>query len=160
MQDPRRCWAPTGLRPNVHYQVIREFVYALAAVHPPTGSLISLVMPWVDTTTMSIFLAHLAHAFPDELLVVLLDGAGWHHARELTIPPTVALLFLPPYSPQLNPAEHIWDHLRENDFANKTFEDLVFVEDTLCSGLHSLTNHPETVRSLTYFDWLKTLPLM
>lgn len=142
------------------YQVIREFVYALAAVHPASGTLIALVMPWVDTTTMSIFLRHLAASIPNEHLIVLLDGAGWHHAHELAVPATLSLVFLPPYSPQLNPTEHIWDHLRENNFANKTFDDLTAVEDTLCDGLNDLVQSPSVVRSLTDFEWLKTLSLM
>lgn len=159
IQDPRRCWAPTRLRPYVNYQIIREFIYALAAVSPQKGELTSLVMPWIDSVTMSIFLAHVAHTYPDNFLIMLLDKAGWHNAKNLKVPERMKLIFLPPYSPQLNPVEHIWDHLRENYFSNKTFNSLDEVENVLCKGLNDLFNSPETVRSLTNFNWFNTLCL-
>ena len=60
------------------------------------------------------------------------------------------LLPLPPYSPELNPIEHVWDFLRENAFGNKNFNSLDEVEDTLCSALQYLIQHPSVVKSLTW----------
>jgi transposase len=69
------------------------------------------------------------------------------------------LLRLPPYSPELNPVEHIWDHLRENYISNCTFGSLDAVVNQVCVGLRYLHHQPDLVRSMTCFDWLKTLSL-
>ena len=157
ISDLRRCWAPPRERPGVGHQVIREYLYALGAVCPAEGELCSLVMPWVDAETMSVFLAHLAAQHPDECGVMLLDGAGWHRAHDLRLPANLRLLFLPPYSPELNPVEHIWRHLRENDLGNRVFDSLEQVADAVCAALHRLMNQSDTVRSITNFDWFNTL---
>jgi transposase len=88
---------------------------------------------------------------------MILDGAGWHHAHALEIPENMVLLFLPPYSPELNPVEHIWGHLRDYYFRNRTFENLDAVEEALMDGLVNLINTPELVKSMALFSWLKTL---
>ncbi len=62
ISDPRRCWAPTGLRPDVPGQVIREYTYAFAAVSPHDGTLDSLILPEVNTEMMSIFLEEVSAA--------------------------------------------------------------------------------------------------
>lgn len=159
ISDRRRCWAPLPARPLVGHQVVREYVYAMTAVCPHDGRLTSLVMPWVDTETMSIFLGHTAQTFAGEFCVMLLDGAGWHRAAALRIPSTLRLLALPPYSPELNPVEHLWDHLREAVIGNATFATLDDVIDALCDGLRALDQQPDLVRSMTSFDWIKPLSL-
>jgi len=159
ISDQRRCWAPWPVRPVVGQQIVRQFVYGLAAVSPFDGELCSLVLPWVDAEVMSRFLAHTAAQFPHEHCLMILDGAGWHIASELRIPPTIHLLRLPAYSPELNPVEHIWDHLRENYMSNRVFGSLDAVVNQVCLGLRNLHRQPDLVRSLTCFDWLKTLSL-
>jgi transposase len=87
------------------------------------------------------------------------DHAEWHTAAGLQIPPTIHLLRLPPYSPELNPVEHIWDHLRENYISNRIFGSLDAVVNQVCVGLRNLHRQPDLVRSMTCFDWIKTLSL-
>jgi hypothetical protein len=144
-------------RPIVAQQVIREFIYAVAAIDPFHGDMSSLVMPWVDTEVMSIFLTHTAELFPNTFCIMFLDGAGWHTAKELRIPSNMKLIWLPPYSPELNPAEHIWRYMRENDFGNDHFDSLDNVEERLCVSLLRLSQQPDLVKSLTCFDWINTL---
>jgi hypothetical protein len=155
----RRCWGPLPQRPNVGQQIIREFVYAMGAVSPNDGMFCSLLMPRVDADIMSIFLAHTALEFADDFCILFLDSAGWHIASNLRIPPSMKLLYLPAYSPELNPIEHIWEHIRENYFKNQTFDSLDQVEATLVDALRSLYVNPNIVRSMTNFDWLNTLCL-
>lgn len=159
ISDLRRCWAPLPTRPVVGHQIVREYVYALAAVCPHDGQLVSLIMPWLDSETMSVFLEHTARQFPEEFCIMVLDGAGWHRAKALRVPQTMALVLLPPYSPELNPVEHIWDHVRENALKNKAFESLDDVVDALCSGLKRLHDEPSVTQSLTCFDWINTLSM-
>lgn len=107
---------------------------------------------------MSIFLAHTARVYPNDLCVMLLDQAGWHRSANLRIPPSIRLLWLPP-SPELNPAEHLWKYLKEHWLGNTAFPSLTAVERTVCAGLHSLHSHPDLVKSMTLFDWINTIPL-
>jgi len=152
ISDQRRCWAPGPLRPVVGRRIIREFVYGLAAVSPFAGPLGSRVLPGVDTETLSWCLAHTAACFPHDHWVLRREGAGWHTAAALQVPPTLPLLPLPPYSPALNPVAHVWDHRRENDLGNHVFSSLDVVVDQVSAGLHYLHQHHESVRSMTCFD--------
>ena len=87
--------------------------------------------------------------------VMFLDRAGWHIAGALRVPKTIKLLFLPSYSPELNSVEPLWDHLRENYFGNRIFHSLKEGENLLCKALRHLMTHPDEVRSMTHFDWLR-----
>jgi transposase len=154
INDPRRCWAPKGLRPEVGMQIVREYTYAFGAVSPHDGTFDSLVLPVVTAEAMSIFLAEVARRHPEEFILMILDGAGWHRANNLTVPENMRLEALPPYSPQLNPVEHIWDEVREKWFTNEVFNSLEAVEDRLVEALVALENDREFVASTTGFDWI------
>lgn len=156
---PRRCWAPKGVRPIVGARLERKYIYAFAAVSPHDGVTDSLVLPWVSAQTMSMFLAEIAERHADEFVVMVMDQAGWHIAGELAVPKNMRIVLLPPYSPELNPAEHIWQALREDCFANTVFANLDAVEHTLTTGLLAIeTNSPRT-QALTGFDWITSISL-
>ena len=159
ISDQRRGWAPLPFRPVVGHQVMRQFVYGLAAVSPLDGQFCSWALPWVDTETMSLFLACTAAQFRNDYCGMGLDGAGWHTALDLRVPPSLQLLSLPPYRPELNPVEHIGEHLRENHFGNRLFNSLDQVVAQLCVGLRPLHRQLKLVQSMTCFDWIKALPL-
>ena len=159
ISDPRRCWAPPGVRPEVSTQFIREYEYAFAAVSPQDGLLDTLVLPTVNTEAMSVFLAEVSRRHAEEFIVMVLDGAGWHKARRLLVPAHMRLLFLPPGSPQLNPVEHVWDEVREKWFANRVFDSIHAVEEQLIVALKMLEEDATRVASLTGFDWIKSIPL-
>ena len=114
----------------------------------------SLILPKVNAITMSIFLEEVSRRHPDDAIIMVLDGAGWHRAKDLKIPDNIRLLALPPYSPELNPVEDIWDELREKCFNNNVFKSLDAVEDRLESGLRNLELQPHRVRSITGFPWI------
>jgi hypothetical protein len=159
IRDTRRCWAPLPTRPVVGQQVVREYLYSFVAVSPQDGQFASLTLPWADAQTMSIFLAHTAAEFAGQLCILFLDGAGWHPAQNLRVPANLRLIFLPPYSPELNPAEHVWDYLRENHFGNDVLASLEEVADRLAQGLQALAAQPERVQTMTNFDWIKSIIL-
>ena len=119
----------------------------------------SLVLPWVNAETMSLFLAEVAQRHADEFIVMVMDQAGWHLAGELVVPANMRLIFLPPYSPELNPAEHLWESLREECFTNHVFADLDAVERALTKGLITLEADPTRTRSMTGFDWILSISL-
>ena len=154
INDSRRCWAPPAIRPSVAVKIVREYTYLFGAVSPHDGCLDSLVLPEVNSETMSIFLAEVAQRHAKERIVMVLDGAGWHRAGDLQVPANVQLLPLPPYSPQLNPMEHIWDEIREKWFPNLVFNSLEAVEDRLVESVLVLENDAVSVSSITGFDWI------
>lgn len=152
--EPSQCWAPCGMRPRVPAQFVREYTHAYAAVCPHDGALDSLVLPDVDSPTLSLFLEELARRHPDELILLVLDGAGWHTAKALVVPETIGLLRLPPYSPELNPVEHLWDKVRGKWFQNVVFHSIEAVEDRLVQALAELERDPRRVAQLTAFPWI------
>ena len=160
INDPRRCWAPPGVRPEVGMQIVREYTYAFGAVSPHDGVMVSLILPVVTAEAMSIFLAEVAQRHPKDFILMVLDGAGWHRASTLVVPENMRLLPLPPYSPQLNPTEHIWDEVREKWFANTVFDDLDGVEDRLEESLVYLEQNKSLIASITGFDWIISIPLI
>ncbi len=140
--SPRRCWALLGIRPVVGARLERKFTYAFAAVSPHDGVMDSLILPWVNAETMSMFLATVAERHADEFIVMVMDQAGWHIAAGLVVPKNMTLVFLPPYGPELNPAEHLWKALREDCFANTVFTSLDAAEDALARGLVAVESNP------------------
>jgi len=159
LSNPRPCWAPSGLRPEVGAQRVREYSYAFAAVAPRDGVLHSLVLPEVGSETMSLFLAQVAHHHLDDFILMVLDGAAWHSAHDLEVPPNMRLLPLPPYSPQLNPVENLWDEIREKWFSNLLFDSPDAVEDRLVDALGVLHRDCRRVQSVTGFQRIVNIPL-
>jgi transposase len=154
ISDVRRAWSPLGTRPQAPRQVIRTYLYVFTAVCPALGKMISLILPWANTEMMNIFLRQVAKDFSDYFILMLTDQAGWHTSLKLELPENIRLIKLPPRSPELNPAEHIWEELREKNFANKALRSLDEVENNLCQGLNDLARNPEKLRSMTNFPYL------
>jgi len=154
INHPVRCWAPKGIRPHVAAQMIYEYTYVYAAVSPLDGVLDSLILPVTNADGMSVFLKEVSERHPNEFIVMFADGAGWHRATALRIPANICLVNLPPYSPELNPAEHLWEEIREKWFANVVFQDMLGVENQLVSALVTLENDSNRVQKLTGFDWI------
>ena len=114
----------------------------------------SLILPHVNGDCMQIFLDEVAARYPEERLVMVMDGAGWHRGQGLVVPENMRLLTLPPYSPELNPVEHLWDELREKWFHNRVFDSIEALEDHLETGIRSMEGSPEIVRSIVSWPWI------
>ena len=105
-----------------------------------------------------LFLAEFATALPQDMHAVLvLDGAGWHGARALAIPPNVTLVPLPPYSPELNPVERVWLYLRERFLSLRAFRDYRAVVDACCDAWNRLVAEPGRLRSLCDQPWIRNV---
>jgi transposase len=113
-----------------------------------------VILPDVDTDSMSLFLSVVSERHPDETVLMFMDQAGWHKAKALIIPSNIRLLSVPPYSPELNLAEHLWEEIREKWFPNLVFRSITAVEDTLMEALATLERDSERAAGLTEFDWL------
>jgi transposase len=107
MNRPRPCWAPAGTRPRVVAQLVREYIYLYGAVAPKDGTCVYLIMPTSNTACFQAFLCVLSRKFARQHILLVLDGAPNHRSGQLVVPDNIALLFLPPYSPELNPKENL-----------------------------------------------------
>jgi transposase len=134
--------------------VCQEYTYAYGAVSIADGRWDSLILPQTNAVCMQIFLDEIASRYPGDRLVMVLDGAGWHREGELVVPKNIKLLALPPYSPELNPVENIWEELREKSFDNKVFDSLDALEEQLLRSLQHLENHPEITKSIAGWPWI------
>jgi len=153
INSPHKCWVK-GARPYVYCQIVREYTYAYAAVCPFDGTMDSVIIPAVSADAMSIFLEEVSSRHSEKVIFMFMDQASWHRAKDLKTPQNMKILFLPAYSPELNPTEHIWDELREKWFHNTTFDSIDSVEDRLMDGLRNLENNPALIHSVTGFNWI------
>jgi transposase len=103
---------------------------------------------------MSLFLKEVAKRHPGEYVLMFMDRAGWHRSGRLKVPPDMGLAFLPPYSPELNPQEQVWDELREKSLANRLFKSLDTVVDAAVEGLRRVEASPGAVARLTKRNWM------
>jgi hypothetical protein len=110
------------MRPLVRVALVREYTYAYAAVSPQDGSLVWMLAAKMDTLHMSVFLEHVSASYPDEFVMVVLDGASSHRSFDLRAPENIAFVRLPAYSPELKPAERFWEELRKMELVNRVFE--------------------------------------
>jgi transposase len=94
-------------------QLIREYIHLYGAVSPKDGTCVYLIMPTSNTACFQAFLHMLARRFARKDILLVLDGAPNHRCGDLAVPNNITLLYLPPYSPELNPKENIWDETRE-----------------------------------------------
>lgn len=151
----RRVWAPCGQRPVAEVRRRYQWLYVFGFVRPTTGQSWWCLLPSVSAVLMGQALAAFAH---DEHLnathrvALVLDGAGWHTARDLIVPEGIDLLFLPPYSPELQPAEHLWA-LVDEPIANRSVPDLAALEAVLTTRCQTLRQDRATIQALTHFHW-------
>ena len=83
-----------------------------------------------------------------------MDGAGWHKSKDLVIPANMRLAILPPHSPELNPVEQLWKHIRAHHTHNQAWTSLQDVDASLAEAFKSLAANPKTVQSFSLFNWM------
>ena len=144
---------PKG-RAKVGKQIIREYTYVYMSVCPETGEKYSLILPYANESCMDIFMQEVSQVFKHYRIIMVMDGASWHTGDKTRKWCNIIPLFQPPYSPELNPVENMWHHIRENGgFKNTTFNTLNDVESKLEEFLKNLDN--DTVKLITFFNWIK-----
>lgn len=154
ISDVAACWVPEGIRAIVPNHKVREFRYIYGAVDPRDGASFFITAPTCNSDWTSLFLAELSKAYPDDLLILVMDNAIWHKSKSLEIPHNIQCLFIPPYTPEMNPIEQLWKVLRK-DFVNKLFPSLNAVMDQLDFSVKSLTSH--TIKNLTARHWILSI---
>ena len=134
--------------------------YIFGAVCPSRNVGAALVMPHANIEAMNLHLAEIAKEVPSKVhAIVIIDGAGWHlEGGELTVPRNISLLRLPPYSPELNAQENIWQYLRQNFLAGRIFESYAAIVDACCSAWNALIDETGRIQSIASRDWLSWIP--
>src|SRR5215211_4527864 len=136
----RRVWAPVGQRPVALGHHRYRWLHVVAFVQPTSGETI-----WHLSTGLSKpFFAALLAAFARQTgagrerhIVLVLDNAGWHGPEGLTVPDGISLVFLPPYGPELQPAERLWP-LVDEPLVNRHFATLADLEAVIAERCRRL----------------------
>jgi transposase len=146
----RRRLTARGVQPVGTLQHVFDWFYVYGAVAPTTGESFFFELPHLNHRNFQVFLDEFAQAFPDTLNLLVLDKSGGHTAKRLRIPENVRLVWLPPYSPELNPIERVWRDLKDQ-LAWQQFPDVEvqqeYVADLLCAY------DAPTLQSLTAYSY-------
>jgi transposase len=148
---PRRRITLSGTKPQGPVQWRFEAFSLYGAVEPMTGESFFLEFTHSDSTCFEVYLEQLAQHYPHRLHVIQLDQGSLHTAKRLQLPDHVVLLFQPPHSPQLNPIERLWQHLKD-PLSWQIFDRLDDLREVLTEHLKALT--PAVIASLTGYDFI------
>jgi transposase len=83
-----------------------------------------MILPKVNTEQMNVYLEKMAERYANRKILLILDGAGWHKSKDLVVPENIKIVILPPYSPELNPVERLWQHIKGSVLKNRIYERL------------------------------------
>lgn len=141
-----RTWAKKGSKCTVKVRQSYQNFYAYSAVGPKTGENFSLLLPFVNTEMMQIYLDEFNQVLGDKEIILIMDQAGWHKSKDLVVPKNVEIWFLPPYSPELNPVERLWKLIKRNTLHNRLYDSLKQLENVVVDFFDKLT--PEVLMQL------------
>jgi transposase len=151
----RRVWSPRGQRPEAVVQHRYQWCYLYVFVLPETGRTWWLSLPYVSIAAFTVALAEFAQAVGagrGKQILLVLDGAGWHVSPQLRVPAGIHLYFLPPYSPELQPAERLWP-LTNESLSNHHFQDLDELQTAQAHRCLQLQARPEVIEAHTSCHW-------
>lgn len=148
----KRRYCPSGVRPPCTVQRKYEWTWFYAAVEPMTGDSFSLYLPRLDGDCYKVFLRELSQTYPDDFILLITDNAPAHRKHDLELPDNIIPLALPPYSPELNPAERWFLEFRRT-LANRCFDSIDALHDALSQVLEPFTSDKERLELLTNFPW-------
>jgi transposase len=149
-----RVWAKKGSRPRRKRDKRFKSMHIFGAVCPKRGATAALVTPYVDQEAMVLHLIEISKEVAVEShAIVILDRAGWHRAKKLKIPSNITLVYLPPYSPELNSIENVWAYLRANRLSHCVFENEDEIMQACCEAWNFFTEDKSIVQSITTREW-------
>ena len=128
-----------------------EFEYLIEYLKMGFG--ITLLLPNVNIQCMNIFLEEFAKANKDQKIVMIMDGAGWHQSKKLKIPYNIRIIILPPYSPELNPIEKLWQYIKDHTIKNRIYRTLPQLEKVVCKFISGLSS--EIIKSVCGVNYIE-----
>lgn len=143
-----------GVKPRQPFEPLYEYSWLYGAVEPQSGESFFLQLPHLDSGCFEVFLAELSKSAPEALNVVVVDNAPAHVKQSLLVPENIVLLWLPPYSPELNPVERLWLAIRQkiDVFSSGIRTSIDALEEHIASIVCALT--PTQIASLTGYDYI------
>ena len=149
-----RQWAERGCRPRQPADQRYENTYIFGAVCPARDTGAALMLPYANTTAMQLHIDEIsAHVSGAAVAVVMMDRAGWHTSKKLDWPANVRALFIPARCPELNPAEQIWQYLRQNYLSNRVFPTYHDILDAACEAWNKLLAEAGRITSIATRNW-------
>lgn len=88
---------------------------------------------------MNEFLDQLSKELGQTHAIIVMDRAAWHKSKTLKIPENIKIIYLPPYSPELNPVEKLWQHMKAHTIKNRIYEDIKSLENAICAFINTFT---------------------
>jgi transposase len=149
-------WAPVGERPVARFNRGYKWTYLYGFVRPESGHLFWMILPTVNTQLFSLALGEFAKEVgvgKERHILLILDKAGWHTGGDLELPEGMHLEFLPSGSPELQPTERLWP-LTNEALANRLFEEIEQIEQTLMNRCVELLDQSELIKDLTDYHCL------
>ena len=148
-------WAPIGSRPPMVRDNRHDSAYLFGAICHSRGVGAAIIMPAANTEAMNEHLAEVATQLaPGAHAAVVCDQAGWHQrGKRLRLPDNVSLLPLPPYSPELNPMENIWDYLRGNRLSSRIWDSYEAILVARKDAWNLLIADRERIDTISYRTW-------
>lgn len=140
-----------GVKPLCRYQHKFDNVYLFGAFSPVNGNHLLLEMPHCNTDNFQVFINELSGMDTEEFKIVVLDNGAFHKAKRLIVPSNIALIFLPPYSPELNPAEKVWWTIKRG-LKNKFFNTMDDLQASIAMAAKKLSK--QSIQQLTAFKYL------
>jgi transposase len=153
----RKVWARQGERPIATVEHRYEWLYVYGFVEPKTGKTYWYLIPRVNIKWLNLVYEAFAAdvgASSDKIILLVQDRAGWHRSKKVEFPEGIIEEFLPPYSPELQPAERLWS-LVDEPLVNEHFETIEQMEEVLAVRCVTLQNMREEIKNLTNYHWLK-----
>jgi transposase len=149
-----RRWARRGTRPSAPSDQRTKSAYIFGAICPARGVGAGLVLPRCNTQAMQWHLEEISsQVAPGAHAVLILDQAGWHTSKKLAVPENITLLPLPPWSPELNAVENVWQFLRDNWLSNRIFHSYDQIVALCCDAWNKLTDQPWVIASIGHRKW-------
>ena len=148
-------WALKGSRPLAVRDNRRDSVYLFGALCPDRAVGTAVVMPAANSEAMNEHLKEIGtQVAPGALAVLVCDGAGWHQlGGKLVVPDNIVLLPLPPYSPELNPMENVWDYLRGNKLSHRIWDTYDEIVEACANAWRFLIADVDRIRSIAHREW-------
>lgn len=151
----RRSWSPIGIRTVIDNQQAFSNRYLFSAVSPVTGDSFHLAGFEENSSVMvKIFFDEMEKRYKGRHLVVVFDNAPSHRPKIIRERKNITCIFLPPYSPELNPAERFFEEIRKST-ANHIFESIDAQEDVIVEAVKTLSSDLEAMKQLTGYEWIQ-----
>jgi transposase len=152
----KRTITAKGVKAKVHYQHSYQYLWIWGSFSPLTGDAFYWETPIVNNNIFEAYLKALGQRTPNKYIILVIDNAGFHASKNISIPPNIKLLRIPAYASELNPAEKVWQYMKSK-VAMKFNESIKHLQDRLTQLIKSMDK--ELISSITAYD-IYTKPLI